>query len=184
MSAATEPRTTTTWDLDTSHSTIGFSVRHLVIAKVRGQFSRWTGTITTDEARPENSLVEVNIEAGSIDTHEAKRDGHLRSADFLNTDQYPAITFASTKVESAGASQLRLTGDLTIAGVTKPVTLEVEVLGRAKDPWGGERAVFAAKTAIDRTAFGLTWNQALEAGGVLVGDEVTIELEVSLIKQA
>src|SRR5437867_6991780 len=139
------PRSQTTWDFDLAHSNLGFSVRHLVISKVHGRFARWTGTLTLDEARPERSQVEVRVEAGSIDTHEPKRDAHLRSADFFDTEKYPEITFRSTRLEQGGEDHYRLSGDLTIHGVTRPVRLEVEALGRTKDPWGGERMGFSAK---------------------------------------
>ena len=177
-------RTQTTWDIDLAHANIGFAVRHLVISKVHGRFARWAGTLTLDDARPERSQVEARIEAASIDTHEPQRDAHLRSADFLNTDKYPDITFRSTHIEKAGKDRHQVAGDLTIAGVTRPVRLEVEARGRTKDPWGGERAGFSARTTIDRRDFGLVWNQALETGGVVVGEKVEIEIEVEAVKRA
>jgi len=177
-------RNQTTWDIDLAHSNLGFTVRHLVISKVRGRFARWAGTLTLDEAHPERSQVEARIEAASIDTHEPQRDAHLRSADFLDTDRYPEITFRSTRIEKAGENRYQVTGDLTIAGVTRPVRLEVEALGRTKDPWGGERAGFSARTTIDRRDFGLVWNQALETGGVVVGEKVEIDIEVEAVKRA
>ena len=177
-------RNQTTWDIDLAHSNLGFTVRHLVISKVRGRFARWAGTLTLDQAHPERSQVEARIEAASIDTHEPQRDAHLRSADFLDTDRYPEITFRSTRIEKAGENRYQVTGDLTIAGVTRPVRLEVEALGRTKDPWGGERAGFSARTTIDRRDFGLVWNQALETGGVVVGEKVEIDIEVEAVKRA
>jgi polyisoprenoid-binding protein YceI len=175
---------TTTWDIDTVHSSIGFKVRHLVISKVNGRFTRWTGTLALDDQRPENSHVDVRIEADSIDTHEPQRDGHLRSPDFLDTAKFPELTFRSTRIEKDGEGRYQVAGDLTIAGVTRPVRLDVESLGRARDPWGGDRTGFTAKTSIDRRDFGLVWNQALETGGVLVGETIEIELEVEAVKRA
>ncbi len=178
------PRTQSAWDIDTVHSSVGFTVRHLVISKVRGRFARWSGSLVLDDARPENSRVEARIEAASIDTHEPQRDAHLRSSDFFDTDKHPAIEFRSSRIEQAGEQRYQVAGDLTIAGVTRPVRLEVEALGRAKDPWGGERAGFSARTTIDRRDFGLIWNQALEAGGVVVGEKVEIGIEIEAVKRA
>jgi len=178
------PHVPTTWDIDTVHSNVDFTVRHLVISKVRGRFTRWSGSLTLDDANPANSHVEVQIEAASIDTHEPQRDAHLRSADFFETEKHPQLLFRSTRVEPAGAARYRVTGDLTIRGVTRPVVLDVEAMGRAKDPWGGERAGFSATTAIDRREFGLTWNQALEAGGVVVGEKVEIGMEIEAVQRA
>ena len=171
------------WEIDSSHSGVHFSVRHMVISKVRGQFARWTGTILAEDGDLGRATVDVVIDATSIDTGVADRDTHLKSADFFNVVAYPEITFKGTRVERQGEDQLKLIGALTIRGVTREVALEVEYSGRAKDPWGNERAGFAAKTAIDRKDFGLTWNQLLEAGGVMVGDRVTIEIEVEAVKQ-
>lgn len=174
---------TTRWDIDTTHSAITFQVRHMVIAKVHGRFARWTGAVELDPADLSRSSVEVRIEAASIDTQVADRDAHLRSADFLDVEKHPEITFRSTRVEQ-GAGGLRVVGDLTIRGVTREVVLDTEYAGTAKDPWGNERAGFSARTTIDRKAFGLTWNAALETGGVLVGEKVEIVLEVEAIKKA
>jgi polyisoprenoid-binding protein YceI len=176
--------TPTTWDIDTVHSSVGFTVRHLVISKVHGRFSRWNGTLVLDEARPEDSHVDVRIEAASIDTHEAKRDAHLCSPDFLDAAKFPELSFVSTHVEGAGQDHYRMTGNLTIRGVTRPVTLEVEMLGRGKDPWGGERTGFSAKASMNRVEFGLVWNQALEAGGVVVGEKVDIDIEIEAVLRA
>lgn len=178
---AAAPRSQSTWDIDLTHSNLGFSVRHLVISKVHGRFARWTGSLTIDDVRPERSQVEVRIEAASIDTHEPQRDAHLRSADFFDTDKYPEITFRSTRIEKAGADRYQLGGDLTISGVARPVLLDVETLGRTKDPWGGERVGFSARTTIDRRDFGLVWNQALETGGVVVGDKVEVSIEIEAV---
>ena len=170
------------WNIDPAHSGAYFVVRHMVVSKVRGAFTRWNGTLTVDEERPENSRVEVHIDAASVDTRDPKRDAHLRSADFFDVERFPEVTFRSTRVASRGSDRLQVIGDLTIHGVTHSVTLDVDVLGRGKDPWGGERAGFSAKTAIHRGDFGLLWNQALETGGVLVGEKVEIELEVEAVK--
>jgi polyisoprenoid-binding protein YceI len=170
------------WEIDSSHSGIHFSVRHMVIAKVRGQFARWSGRLVAEDlTRPE---VEVVIDATSIDTGVADRDTHLRSADFLDVAHHPEITFKSLRSETRGEGALALTGALTIRGITREVVLEVEVTGRTTDPWGHERAGFTARGAIERKDFGLTWNQLLEAGGVMVGDRVAIEIEVEAVKQA
>lgn len=171
------------FDIDTSHSGVHFTVRHMVISKVRGTFGRWQGQLEFDEAAPAKSKVSVRIETASIDTRDEKRDGHLRSPDFFDAEKHPAIAFESTKVEAAG-NEYRVTGDLTIHGVTKPVVLQAEYLGAGKDPWGGQRIGFSARTKINRKDFGLNWNQVLEAGGVLVGENIDIELEVEAIKKA
>lgn len=171
----------TTWNIDTTHSSVGFWVRHLVISKVHGRFTKWNGTITLDEEDVTRSSVEVTIDAASIETHEAKRDGHLRSPDFFDVEKFPALTFKSKKIQKSGDA-LAVRGDLTIHGVTREVLLETESLGRAKDPWGGDRVGFSAKTSVDRKDFGLHWNQALEAGGVLVGDKIEINLEIEAVK--
>jgi polyisoprenoid-binding protein YceI len=170
------------WNIDPAHSGAYFVVRHMVVSKVRGAFTRWSGTLTVDDERPETSRVEVSIETASIDTRDAKRDAHLRSADFFDAERFPEITFRSTRVASLGRESVQVVGDLTIHGVTRSVMLDVDFLGRGKDPWGGERAGFSAKTAINRGDFGLRWNQALETGGVLVGEKVEIELEVQAVK--
>ena len=172
-----------TWNIDTSHSGVHFSVRHMVIAKVRGAFDEFSGTVELDEANPAASKVSVRIDAASIDTREEKRDAHLRSADFFDVENYPELTFTSTKVEKADDGY-RVTGDLTIRGVTKEVVLAAESLGAGKDPWGNDRIAFSATTAVNRKDFGLTWNQALETGGVLVGDKIEISLDVQAVKAA
>jgi polyisoprenoid-binding protein YceI len=173
-----------TYTIDYSHSDVGFSVRHMVFAKVRGHFAKWTANLVFDEANPAKSSVEATIEAATIDTREAQRDGHLRSPDFLDAEKYPQLTFKSKRVESEGKGRFKVTGDLTIRGVTHEVPLEVEELGTGKDPWGNEKVGFHAKTTINRTDWGLKWNQALEAGGVLVGEKVDIELDIEAVKKA
>lgn len=170
-----------TWQIDRSHSDIFFTVRHMVISKVRGRFQKWDGTLVYDEENPANSKIDITIDAASIDTNEPKRDAHLRSADFLNAEQHPNLTFKSTKVTPKGTDKFQVDGELTIRNVTKPVTLEVEHLGKAKDPWGQTKVLFSGKVTIHREDFGATWNQALEAGGVLVGKNVDIDIELQAI---
>lgn len=165
----------TSWNIDPTHSSINFSVRHMVFAKVRGRFGKFSGKIELG-ATPS---AEATIETASIDTGVADRDGHLRAADFFDVEKFPAITFKSKKVEKN-----RVTGDLTIRDVTREVVLETEDGGQAKDPWGNARVAFSAKTSIDRRDFGLKWNQALETGGVLVGEKIEIELEIQAVKVA
>lgn len=172
---------TTTYDIDNSHSNVEFSIRHLVIAKVRGRFAQVSGALELDEADLTRSKVRAEIAVASITTAEEKRDAHLRSPDFFDVETYPLITFASTSIEQRG-DELMLTGDLTIRGVTKPITFAVEQLGAATDPWGNQRLAFAARGSLDRKAFGLNWNQVLEAGGFLVGDKVELSLDVQAVR--
>ncbi len=172
------------WNIDTTHSGINFSVRHMVFAKVRGRFSQWSGALRLDSSELTRSSVEVEIDAASIDTGVADRDNHLRSGDFFDTERFPKLRFKSLGVEKSDETHLKLRGELTIRDVTKEVVLDVEYGGQAKDPWGNTRAAFTAKTAINRPDFGLTWNQVLEAGGVLVGERIDIELEIQAVKAA
>ncbi len=172
------------WNIDPSHSAIHFSVRHMVVSKTRGRFTKWGGQIAFDPADPAQGSVEVNIDPASLDTADAQRDAHLRSADFFDVEKFPAASFKSTGIEDLGGGQLRVRGNLTVHGVTRPVVLEALYEGNGKDPWGGERAGFSASTTIDRREFGLQWNKALETGGVLVGDKVELTLEVEAVKQA
>lgn len=174
--------TTHAWDIDTSHSAIHFWVRHLVISKVHGRFARWAGTIELDEQDLSGSRVDVRIEAASIDTQVAERDAHLKSADFLDAANHPALTFTSRRIEKQGEGY-RVTGELSIRGVTREVTLDAEFAGLAKDPWGNQRAGFSAKTSLDRSDYGLVWNAALETGGVLVGEKVEISIELEAVKK-
>lgn len=169
------------WNVDAAHSGIQFTVRHMVVSKVRGRFAAWTGTLDWNEADPSASQVEANIDAASIDTGVADRDAHLRSADFLDVARFPQISYKSRKIEAAGKGRLRVTGDLTVHGVTREVPLDVEILGRGKDPWGKQRTGFSATASIDRKEFGLKWNQVLEAGGVLVGERIDVEIEVQAV---
>lgn len=172
------------WDFDLSHSSIEFWVRHLMVAKVRGRFGAWQGTLEFDEENPTQAKVNVEIEANSIDTREEARDKHLRSADFLDVEKHPKLRFESTKVERRDPKTYRVHGNLTVRDHSEPVVLDVEYGGRVKDPWGGERVVFSARSSVDRKKYGLNWNQALEAGGVLVGDKVEIELEIEAVRKA
>jgi polyisoprenoid-binding protein YceI len=171
------------WKIDPAHSEINFAVRHMMISKVRGQFEQFNGTVEFDEQNPVNTKVDVKIDAASINTKEQQRDGHLRSADFLNAEKYPYLTFKSSQVELTGKNTARMSGDLTIQETTRPVTLDVEYAGMAKSPWGATSAGFSARTKINREDWGLTWNVALETGGWLVGKEIEIFIDVELIKE-
>jgi polyisoprenoid-binding protein YceI len=173
---------TTTWQIDPAHTDVGFEVKHLMISKVRGRFGTVSGTIQLDEADLTKSSVTAEIDVTTIDTREAQRDGHLRSADFFDVENFPTITFRSTRVEREGEDRATVVGDLTIRGVTREVKLSVEEEGTAKDPWGGDRIAFSATAKIDRRDFGLTWNQALETGGVLVANEIKLILDVQAVK--
>jgi polyisoprenoid-binding protein YceI len=170
------------WNFDAVHCNIGFSVRHMMISKVHGRFKTWTGLLQVDEANPGASRVEVEIDAASIETKEQQRDDHLRSPDFLDAAKFPKIKFVGTGVEKVNSERYKVTGNLTIRDVTKPVVLDTEYFGRTKDPWGGERIGFSAKTSIDRKEYGLVFNVPLEGGGVLVGDKVEITLDIEAIK--
>jgi polyisoprenoid-binding protein YceI len=174
--------TTQEWSIDPAHTQVGFSVKHLMITNVKGRFPAVSGTIRLDPAagQPE---VDVSIDASSITTGDPKRDAHLRSADFLNVDQYPTIKFQAARLQGNVDSKFTLDGELTIRGVTHPTTLYVVAEGQATDPWGNTKAGFSATTTINRRDFGLEWNVALEAGGVLVGDEVRITIEAQLVRQ-
>jgi polyisoprenoid-binding protein YceI len=171
------------WQIDHSHSMVQFSVRHMMISKARGRFERFEGVVEADENNPAGATVDVRIEAASINTKDENRDNHLRSPDFLDAATYPYLTFKSTKLELLDAEHGRLYGDLTIRDVMRPVVLEVEYQGQAKSPWGTVSAGFSASTKINRKEWGLVWNVGLETGGVLVGDEVTIEIELELVQQ-
>jgi len=172
------------WNIDLSHSGVNFSIRHMVISKVRGRFAKFTGVLNLDDEDITRSVVDATIDASSIDTGVEQRDAHLRSADFFDVEKYPELRFRSTRIEKLDDDRFRVVGELTIRDVTREVALDVEGRGRAKDPWGNERTGFVAKTTLDRKDFGLKWNQALEAGGVLVGDRVDIELDVQGVKAA
>jgi polyisoprenoid-binding protein YceI len=173
----------TLYKIDSAHSSAQFVVRHMMITNVRGAFSNVQGGIQWNSADPTQSSIEATIDASTVQTNEPARDTHLRSADFLDVEKFPTIHFKSTRVANAGDGELSVTGDLTIHGVTKPVVLKVEGPTEAgKDPWGNTRVGASATTKIKRSEFGLTWNSALETGGILVGDDLKVELEVSLIQ--
>lgn len=171
-----------TYAIDTAHTTIAFVVRHMMVSKVRGHFNEYSGQIVVAD-EPKDSKVEVTIQTASVDTRDAQRDNHLRSADFFDAEHFPAIAFTSTRVQGGGGDW-KVTGDLTIHGVTRPVTLDLEFLGATGDPYGGKRIGFSAVTEINREDFGLTWNAALETGGVVVSKNVKIEIEAEAILQA
>lgn len=172
------------WKIDTTHSSVGFAVRHMMFAKVRGRFTSFTGSVQLDPNDLRRSQVAAEIDAASIDTGVADRDAHLRSPDFFDAASFPTLRFASTRIERIEGERYRLHGELTIRDVTRPIAIDVEYGGHAKDPWGNERAAFSASASLDRREFGLKWNQALEAGGVLVGERVEIELEIQAVQQA
>jgi polyisoprenoid-binding protein YceI len=171
------------WEIDSSHSSVHFAVRHLVIAKVRGTFARWSGTVEVPDGDFSKATVAVTIDATSINTGVDQRDAHLKSPDFFDVAQYPELRFVGRRVEPRSEGEIDVIGDLTIKGATREVVLRVEQHGQAKDPWGNVRAAFTARTSIDRKDFGLTWNQALETGGVMVGDRVDIEAEIEAVQQ-
>jgi len=175
MSAIASP--VRTFAVDKTHSEAIFQVRHLV-TKVRGRFTDLGGSIAFDEASPEQSAVSFTIQAASIDTGTPDRDAHLRSEDFFHVEKHPAITFVSTAIKAAGGAEYEVTGDLTMRGVTRRITLPVTYLGKARDPWGNEKIGFETETTINRKDYGLMWNAALETGGFLVGDEVKISVSI------
>jgi polyisoprenoid-binding protein YceI len=174
---------TGTWVLDATHTTLGFSARHAMVAKVRGTFGEFAGSFTIDGANPANSTAELTIQTASIDTKTADRDAHLTSADFLDVESFPTLTFVSTAVKADG-NDIVVTGDLTIHGVTKSVDVAYELVGISQDPWGTTKIGFEGSAKISRKDFGLVWNAALETGGVLVGDEIKLNLDVEAAKQA
>lgn len=178
---------TTTWQIDPAHSSIEFTVKHMMFTTVRGRFKEVSGTILIDDANPDQSSTTAEIGAASIDTGTPDRDTHLKSADFLDVEKNPKLTFRSRKVHGAApkaGDQFKVIGDLTIRGTTKEVTLDCTYEGQGKDPWGNEKAGFTATTKIDRREWGLQWNQALETGGILVANEVKIEAEIQAVKAA
>ena len=171
-----------TYEIDPGHAEVAFVGRHFMITKVRGRFTEFEGQIVMGET-PEDSSVEVKIDAASVNSGDDKRDGHLRSPDFLDVENYPTITFRSTSVEVGRDGTAKVNGDLTVKDVTRPVTLDVEFDGASPDPWGGQRLGFTASTEIDREDWGLTWNVALETGGMLVGKKIRLEFNVQAVKQ-
>jgi polyisoprenoid-binding protein YceI len=184
MSTSTEtPTSVTTWNLDPAHSAAEFKVKHMMISNVKGKFTGLSGVLKLDEANPTASSVEASVDVTTLNTGDAQRDGHLSSPDFFDAAQFPHLTFKSTKVVSVGGVDYKVTGDLTLHGATKSVTFAVEEVSEpAKDPWGNLRIGLSASTKINRKDFGLSWNSALETGGVLVGEDVTIMLDVQFIK--
>jgi len=175
--------TNTTWTLDPAHVEIGFAVRNLMISTVRGRFGGATGTITVDEGNPANSKVDVSIDVASIDTRQEMRDNHLRSPDFFDVANHPSMHFVSKRIEGDVTKKFRVIGDLTIRDITREITLDVTNEGRTRDPWGNERVGVSATAKLNRADFNLTWNQALETGGVMLGDEVKLSIDAELIRQ-
>ncbi|MFE4411872.1 YceI family protein [Streptomyces sp. NPDC056821] len=172
------------YSIDPSHSTLGFVARHAMVTNVKGKFNDFTGSLHLDGTDPAASTASIDVKMESIDTGSADRDGHLKSADFFKTEEFPQMTFRSTKAEAVGGDDYRITGDLTILGVTKPLTIELEFNGAAKDPFGNERVGFEGKAEILRSEWGLTWNAALETGGVLVSDKIKLNFDISAVKNA
>jgi len=178
------PALAATWQIDPAHTNVSFSVRHMMVSNVRGEFTTVSGTVEGDEKTPTQAVITATIDAASIDTREAKRDGHLKSPDFLDVAKYPTITFKSKKIEPAGAGQFKVTGDLTLHGVTRDVVLDVsDVTQPVKDPMGKSRAGARATTKIDRKDFGINWSKAMDGGGLVVGDEVAISIDVEATAQ-
>jgi len=174
---------TGTWNLDVTHTTLAFSARHAMVAKVRGRFADFLGTITIDANSPESSTTEVTIQAASVDTRTEDRDTHLKSADFFDVEKFPVLTFKSTTIKHTGGSEFILGGDLTVRDTTRPVEIEVEYVGTSTDPWGGTRIGFEGHTEISRQDFGLKFNVPLDGGGVLVGDKIRIDIDVEAVKE-
>ncbi|OLZ64970.1 polyisoprenoid-binding protein [Streptomyces sp. IMTB 2501] len=170
------------YTIDPAHTTIGFTARHAMVTNVKGGFDDFTGTLHLDGADPGRSTATLDVRMESIDTGNADRDGHLKSSDFFKTDEFPTMTFRSTKAEALGGDEYRITGDLSLLGVTKPISIDLEFNGAAKDPFGNERVGFEGKTEILRSEWGLTWNAALETGGVLVSDKIKLNFDISAIK--
>ncbi|HTW07747.1 MAG TPA: YceI family protein [Acidimicrobiales bacterium] len=170
------------YTIDTAHTRIGFSARHAMVSKVRGGFNDFEGSAYIDAEKPGNSHVEVTIKVASIDTRNADRDAHLRTNDFLAIDEYPEIKFVSTEIEPLDDSHFKVTGDLTVRGITKPVTIDFEYTGAVQDPWGNTRIGFEGATTINRKDWGITWNFALEAGGVMVSEKVNLDFDVEAVK--
>jgi polyisoprenoid-binding protein YceI len=183
LAAPALAQTTSTWEIDPAHSSIQFGVRHLMISTVKGKFPKFTATAVADEKEPTRAVVEASIDTASIDTGEAKRDEHLRSPDFFDVAKYPTITFKSTKVEPAGDHRYKLHGDLTMHGVTKPVVLDVEATQQVKGMRGETRAGARATTKVNRKDFGINWSKTMDGGGVVVGDDVDVTIEVEGVKK-
>ncbi|AIE60154.1 YceI family protein [Bacillus methanolicus] len=174
----------TKWAIDTAHSSVEFSVKHMMIARVKGSFDNFSAAIEADPTDLTTANIEFNVDAASINTRNNDRDAHLRSADFFDAEKYPSLSFKSTKIVKTDDDEYEVTGDLTIRGVTRQETFTVTFEGQGKDPWGNEKAGFSAEGKINRSDYGLTWNAALETGGVLVGDQIKISLSIEAIKEA
>ncbi|MFC9925207.1 YceI family protein [Streptomyces sp. NPDC127190] len=172
------------YTIDPAHSTIGFVARHAMVTNVKGGFQDFTGTLHLDGSDPSRSTASLDVQMASIDTGNADRDGHLKSADFFRIDEFPTMTFRSTKADALGGDEYRITGDLSLLGVTKPLTIDLEFNGAAKDPFGNERVGFTGTAAILRSEWGVTWNAALETGGVLVSDKIKLTFDISAIRNA
>ncbi|MFG2467515.1 YceI family protein [Streptomyces canus] len=172
------------YTIDPAHSTIGFTVRHAMVTNVKGAFDEFSGSLHLDGSDPSASTASIDVKMDSINTGSADRDGHLKSADFFKIEEFPTMTFRSTKAEALGDEDYRITGDLTILGTTKPLTIDLEFNGAAKDPFGNERVGFEGKAEIKRSDWGLTWNAALETGGVLVSEKIKLSFDISAIKNA
>ncbi|EIJ78235.1 YceI family protein [Bacillus methanolicus PB1] len=172
------------WAIDTAHSSVEFSVRHMMIAKVKGSFDNFSATIEADPTDLTTANIEFNVDVASINTRNSDRDAHLRSADFFDAENYPSLTFKSTKIAKKDDDEYEVTGDLTIRGVTRQETFTVTFEGQGKDPWGNEKVGFSAEGKINRSDYGLTWNAALETGGVLIGDQIKISLSIEAAKEA
>jgi polyisoprenoid-binding protein YceI len=182
QAAAGTARATETWQIDSAHASAAFAVKHLMVSTVRGRFSDVKGTVMVAGEDPLTAKADVTIGVGTVDTGIEQRDNHLRSADFFHAEQFPTMTFRSTKVEQAGQDAYRVTGDLTIRGTTRPITLSVTSEGRTRDPWGNDRMGFSASGRLSRKDFGLVWNQLMETGGAVVGDEVKLTIDVEITK--
>ena len=183
LGAATLPALAETWSADTAHSEIGFSVRHLMVSNVKGSFAKFSATVDGDPADPASARISAKVDVASVTTREPKRDDHLRSGDFFDAAKFPEMTFASTKVEKVSANRAKVTGNLTLRGVTKPVVLDVEYTAPVKNPWGKTVVGATATGTINRQDFGVSWSKSLDGGGLVVSDEVKIQLELELIRQ-
>ena len=169
------------WEIDPSHSAVTFSVKHMMFSTVRGQFNVLSGHLHIDEQHPENSWVDAQVDASSVDTRDDRRDGHLKSPDFFETEKYPTITFKSTRIEHTGGNEYKVYGDFSLHGITKHIVFNAEYNGQGKNPWGMQVAGLSAKTKINRKEWGLGWNQALETGGMLVGEDINIEIDLEAV---
>jgi polyisoprenoid-binding protein YceI len=182
LGAASLPAAAESWSIDASHSTVGFSVRHMMVTNVKGTFGKFTAKVDGSPAEPATAKISATVEVASVDTRDAKRDEHLRSADFFDTGKFPEMTFTSTKVEKTSATTAKVTGNLTLRGVTKPVVLDVEYTSPVKNPWGKTVVGASATGKINRKDFGVNWSKSLDGGGLVVGDEVTIQLDLQFVK--